>query len=475
MLEDGTLLRTKKLNNPNFTAGGNGGGVQRFDWNGNLLWEYEVSSTLECQHHDVEYLPNGNVLMVVWESMSQAEAIQAGRNPNTAPSALWPDKIIEVEPNGLSGGNIVWEWHAKDHLIQDMDPTKDNFGVVAEHPELIDINYPNSTNSDWLHINSVDFNAEFDQIVVSVHNTHELWIIDHSTTIQEAAGHTGGNSGKGGDLLYRWGNPEAYDSGNQSNKMFYAQHDARWITQGSDIGKLMVYNNGQNQSRPYSSVDIIDPPVDAFGNYTIPTAGDIFLPNDIYWTYEADPNEDFYSSNISGAHRLPNDNTIICEGANGRLFEVETDGTIVWEYQSPVGNSGPLQQGINVEASSSVFRCTRYSADYDGFIGKDLTPGDVIELNSNTDCTLFDNALGIEQIEKTGLQVIQNTNAKYLSVMDIPAGSTISVLDSQGRLVVSKSPTGDRESFNTGLWPSGIYILNVSSEEHTESMKVMVF
>ena len=62
-------------------------------------------------------------------------------------------------------------------------------------------------------MNSVAYHPELDQIVLSVLGFSEIWIIDHGTTTAEAAGHTGGRSGKGGDLLYRWGNPRAYRAG----------------------------------------------------------------------------------------------------------------------------------------------------------------------------------------------------------------------------------------------------------------------
>lgn len=461
LLEDGNLLRTLRTNNQTFTAGGKGGAVQLFDWDGNLQWEYEVSSTTECHHHDVEYLPNGNVLMIVWDNKTSAEGTQAGRNTGFLPSSFWPDKIIEIEPTGSNGGTIVWEWHAWDHLIQDFDQTKDNYGVVANHPELIDLNYPLANQSDWLHINSVDYNAEFDQIVLSVHNTSELWIIDHSTTTQEAAGHSGGNFGKGGDLLYRWGNPAAYDRA--GDKQFYAQHDARWITEGADIGKLMVFNNGKNRTpNEYSTVDIIDPPVDGNGNYTPPTSGNGYLPASPHWTYMDNPNTNFYSSNISGAHRLPNDNTLICEGSSGHLFEVDTDGNMVWEYQTPVGNNGPVEQGTQLTNGNSIFRCTRYGANYAGFVGRDLTPGDLIELNSQYTCDLFENPTGINIPDnQPSINIYPNPTSGYFQIDGLLVGETITVRDAIGRKIISREARTQFEIFNTSYWSKGVYFVNV--------------
>ncbi len=115
LLEDTTLLRTAIASGSTRfgSTGGKGGRVELFDWDSNLLWSYEHATNNYMLHHDIEMLPNGNILMIVWEYKTQSEAIAAGRNPSLLTiSGLWPDKIIEVEPTGSSGGNIVWEWHA---------------------------------------------------------------------------------------------------------------------------------------------------------------------------------------------------------------------------------------------------------------------------------------------------------------------------------------------------------------------------
>ncbi len=73
LLEDGNLLRTGNTTNTTFDAGGSGGIVEMIDWNGNVIWDFTISSSSECQHHDVEYLPNGNILAIVWDSKSSTE------------------------------------------------------------------------------------------------------------------------------------------------------------------------------------------------------------------------------------------------------------------------------------------------------------------------------------------------------------------------------------------------------------------
>ncbi len=350
LLEDGSLLRTGTTNSQNFDTGGAGGIVQILDIDSNVTWEYSYNSSEFRLHHDVEMLPNDNILMIAWELKSEAEAIAAGRDPSLlSDGELWPDHIIEVNP----AGNIVWAWYVWDHLIQDFDATKANYGVVADQPELIDINFTQTGRqaggADWNHINSIDYNAELDQILLSVHNTSEIWIIDHSTTTAEAASHSGGNSGKGGDLLYRWGNPQAYDAGSTHDQQFFAQHDATWIEDGyPGAGNILIFNNGTG--RGYSSVDEIIPPVNADGSYTLVT-GSAYSPTSATWTYVAENPTDFYAERISGAQRLQDGNTLICEGTNGRFFEVTPDGEIGWEYQV---------------SNAHVFRVTRYTSDYPG-------------------------------------------------------------------------------------------------------------
>ena len=342
LLENGDVLRSDlPYFNPVFFCGGVTGRVERFNWDGDLIWEFVYSNNQHCLHHDIEPMPNGNILMISWEYKSVEEAIQAGRDPNTIPiNKFFPDYIIEVEPTGPNSGNIVWEWHVWDHLIQDHDPSKDNYGSVEDHPELIDINFGTlPIFGDWNHINSIDYNEEFDQILLSSRGQSEIWIIDHSTTTEEASGHSGGNYGRGGDLLYRWGNPGAYKRGTSQDQVFFSQHDARWIEEGCPgEGNILVFNNGNG--RPgfdYSSVDEIITPVDDFGNYYL-ELNQPFGPYDLVWSYKAENPTDFFSSKLSGCQRIYDGNTIICDGVAGKIFEVTPEKEIVWEYQNNYPN-----------------------------------------------------------------------------------------------------------------------------------------
>ena len=377
LLENGNLLRTHTIWNPFFNEAGKTGRVEMFNWNGTRIWNFKYSNRKHCLHHDIEPLPlpNGNILMVAWEKKTRKEALAAGRVPGSVFTEMWADHIIEVEPIGSSGANIVWEWHAWDHTIQDYDSSKDNYGAVEDHPELIDINLPSSFLV-WNYINSIDYNEELDQILLSSRNANEIWVIDHSTTTEEAAGHTGGNSGKGGDLLYRWGNPLNYHTGDENDQKLFWQHDARWIEPGCPgEGHITIFNNRKRgPDVRYSSVEEIIPPVDEYGNYSL-VPGSTYGPEDPVWNYTADPPTSFSASVMSGAQRLPNGNTLICYNGvyDTVFFEVTSEKETVWEYQNPYG--------------SCVYKINRYPLDYLGIgdLSTNIESGTLQSENSATE------------------------------------------------------------------------------------------
>jgi hypothetical protein len=369
LLENGNLLRPGAVINPPFPVfGGAGGRIQEFSWDGELLWDFTLADDSHLGHHDICRLPNGNVLLLVWEQKTREEAVAAGRRPETVNKAgLVADSVVEIKPTGKPTGQIVWEWHAWDHVVQEYDKTKNHFDDVGAHSERIDVNFgdntiaamvakpdelkklqalgyvgntdrkPAAVSPDWLHLNGLSYNADLDQVMVSVHQFSEFWVIDHSTTTAEAATEKGGKSGKGGGLLYRWGNPRAYRAGTTKDQKLFSQHNAHWIPKGlPGAGHVLVFNNGMRRTGgAYSSVDEIVTPVDGSGHYTY-TASTSYGPDAPVWSYSAPKRIDFYSSFISGTHRLPNGNTFICSGANGTLFEVTTEKEMVWKYLNPV-------------------------------------------------------------------------------------------------------------------------------------------
>jgi PKD repeat protein len=393
LLENGHLLRACMTRGKLGSGGGEGGRVEEYDWNDNLVWELDFSTDTYMQHHDIRILPNGNLLMLVVEKKTYAEVLAAGFNPAKlqpeiqSKGMMLPDYVVEIQPTRPVGGKVVWEWHVWDHLIQDFDPTKSNFGVVKSHPELVDAagdqkNLP----AFWNHMNSIDYNPSLDQIALSVRGNSEVWIIDHGTTTAEAKGHTGGRRGKGGDLLYRWGNPLTYRAGTASDERYFQQHDVEWVRPGyPGAGNLTCFNNGLGRG-DYSTVDEFTPAINGDGSYSI-AAGSAFSPKEFAWTYKGTTSEPMYSENISGAHRLPDGHTIICSGTVGLFLEVTMGGDIVWKYICPVDQTGPLKQGSlppadparTGETMNSVFRVYKYPTSYAAFAGRTLTPGDFIE------------------------------------------------------------------------------------------------
>lgn len=384
LMEDGNLLYMSKLNsNTSFQGGGGGGGrLQIYSPNSTLLWQYDFySSGNFCVHHDVEPLPNGNILAIAWEEIPVATAIAEGRSPSSLSNKLWAEKVLEIQPIGTNNANIVWEWRAMDHLIQDIDPSKNNYGVVANHPELLNFNTGGS-GIDWLHFNGIDYNPALDQILLSSRHLSEIYIIDHSTTDAQADGHTGGNSGKGGDFLYRYGNPQNYDRGTSVDRRLFTQHDAQWITDGYvNGGKISIFNNGGGRpAGTYSSADVITVPVSSTGIYPALAASQAYPPTGPTIEFDTGPTgSTFYSGNQGGAHGLPNGNMLICNANSAEYFEVDgSTGQVVWEYESPFGGS--------------TFKTPRYEPSYPGLSFFGLAPGNTVESPSSiasNGCTVY--------------------------------------------------------------------------------------
>jgi hypothetical protein len=363
LLEDGTLVRAGrlKLKGPFEDAKGQGGRVEAVDWDGNLLWRFDYANDQVMQHHDVEPLPNGNVLFLAWERKSAAEARAAGRDPKLLREGeVWPDTVIEYDPRAQQ---IVWTWSVWDHLIQDHDATKANYGDVAAHPEKIDLNFAavGDGEADWNHANSIDYNPALDQIVLSLRSHSEVWVIDHGVSTEDARG-------PAGDLLFRTGDPANYRKGKVAERELFAQHDAHWITDGlTGAGSILVFNNGVAKKRQYSTVDEITPVVEN-GQYVKDDNG-VFMAS-TERVYPNNRKDRDFAALVSGTQRLPNGNTLITYGPFGRIFEVDPDGRVVWDYVNPhytVRKDTPTINTTGFEIKPWwTFQAERYAPDYPG-------------------------------------------------------------------------------------------------------------
>ena len=465
LLENGNLLKTGRINS-SFIAGGTGGRLELYSWDDELLWSYEYTSPDYHHHHDIAPLSNGNILLLAWEKHTNADVIENGRIPASTTGDVWSERVVEIKPIGTDEVEIVWQWSLWDHMIQDFDSTKLNYGVVADHPELLNINFGlgNGDNEDWIHFNAIDYNSDLDQILLSSRHLSEIYIIDHSTTTAEAATHEGGDSGKGGDFLFRWGNPIAYDQGEVGDRQFFGQHDAKWIPNGMlDEGKIMVFNNGLGRpGGSYSSVDVIEPTLSNNTTYAISGDG-TFEPADLFWTYSADVPSDIYSSIISGAHRLPNGNTLLCEGRKGNFYEVDYDGNLVWHYKAPFTFNGIVSQGTEVN-NVNIFRATKYAIDYEAFVGKDLTPTTVIELNPlPSDCEIFGLPVSVNSVERLeGVTILGNPIQDFVSIKNNTEESVnVEVFDWTGKLINNTITRDGLVEIDAVDWDNGVYVIRV--------------
>lgn len=456
LLPGGDLIRSVQLPSTVFAGGGIGGGFERWDWDGNLVASWNAATDSLHAHHDFTVLPNGNLLFIAWERHFAEEAIARGRDPELTSPEVWVTRVEERN----AADEVVWKWSVWDHLVQDFDPALPGYGAPADAPGRLDINYEATAlaggagpgggelaAADWLHVNAIGYHAELDQIVLSSRKFNEVWIIDHGLTTEEAAG-------PAGNLLYRYGNPEAYGRGTEADRLFYGQHDVHWVD-GTEA--LIVFNNGaQRPEGAYSTIEEWTPPLQADGTYAL-ADGAAFGPAAADWMYPAEPTLDFYSGNISGAQRLPNGNTLACEGASGHLTEVQPDGTLVWEYVNPVSGFGVNTQGY-VPVQNAVFLARRYAPDFPGFDGRDLTPGEPIELEPDlSGCTVY---AGVAEVGPAPQRVWPNPARDVLQWGE-PVGTDarFEVRDVLGR-VVAEGPWRGPGRVACGIWPAGAYVLH---------------
>ncbi|WP_421824194.1 aryl-sulfate sulfotransferase [Flagellimonas oceanensis] len=315
---DGNLLGLFQVESPQIGFGGQSGLVRMLDKEGTLIWEYVLASENEIAHHDLTQLPNGNILVLVWERISNEEATAVGLNNTTD---IFTEKIVEIDPITDS---IVWEWRSWEHIVQNYNENLASYGDPDTLKNKINILYANNSvhqfveDGDIMHANGLDYLPEKDIIALSINFFSEVWIIDHSTTTEEAKTGSGGQFGRGGDLLYRFGNQRVFGNMNATNIFDFNHHPTFVKNQGST--SLLIYNNNQMAQRSSAM------------EFSLPEINGLTLigsdPNLIFeFTDDA-----LYHPRISGAYRLPNGNTLICEGDFG-YWEVTPQGKVVWKYQ----------------------------------------------------------------------------------------------------------------------------------------------
>ena len=337
------------------------------DLEGNITWKFNKTEYIEDkgempqwmarQHHDYQregssvgyYSPNseplvdrGNTLILCHENLINNEISQ---------QLLLDDKIIEVNWEG----EIIWEWKANEHF------NELNFDEAAKNILYRDPNMRPASGGmgDWLHINSMStlgpnrwydngderFNPE--NIIWDSREANIIAIIEKST----------------GKIVWKLG--PNYNENEEVRKIGWiiGQHHVHMIPRGlPGEGNILIFDNGgwagygapnpssptgrQNAKRDYSRVLEIDPTtLEIVWQYTPAEAG-LIEPLD---------SSRFYSPFVSGAQRLPNGNTLITEGSDGRIFELTKEHEIVWEFINPYKNK------INM---NMVYRSYRYPYDW---------------------------------------------------------------------------------------------------------------
>ena len=476
LLKDSTLIYPYRIENPSMCNGGVGGGISHYSWDGDLLWNYEFSNDSYQHHHDIQPMPNGNILVLAWERHTSTQGddtefyggegrgwAEMGRVEVQNPlNQMWSESIFEIEMVGNNDINIIWKWHLWDHLIQDVDPELPNYGVISEHPELMDINYGVvgdfdgmcGPQGDWLHFNAIDYNEELDQIVLSSRYNSEIYIIDHSTTTDEAATHEDGISRKGGDFLYRWGNPQVYGRGNDEDKQLEAQHGVNWIPEGyPGEGNLILYNNLNVDwlSLPvndwHSTVYELVTPLNDELIYDLDEAG-MFGPIEPVWLYT----DDFFSFIQSGVFRMPNGNTLITVATDAKIFEVNNNDSVVWEYQ--------------LNDNQMIARAQKYPIDY--------------FLSLNKDKEIFPKAYTLYQNYPNPFN--PETTLRY----DLPEDGlvNITIYDMVGRHVKTLVNGSQKAGYKTIQWngtndknhqvSAGLYLYAIQTGEFRQTKKMVL-
>lgn len=467
LTDQGTLIKCKRENNSIMDpiwAGGGGAVVELRSWDNELIASFERNDSLYRLHHDVAPMPNGNILMIVWENQSYEAAIAAGRDTSKlAQNELWSEVIWEWDPVADS---IVWEWRVWDHLVQDYDATQDNFGDVASSPGRIDINYDeHNGHPDWLHMNAIDYNPVLDQIIMSVPYFNEIWVVDHSKTSAETAGDAG-------DLIYRYGNPQAYRQGTAEDQKFFFQHDCKWTRSNAqpgdpDFGQLSIYNNRVREN--FSPMFIWNPLV---SNKDYAFVNERFgLGQEIREIFHPDSLDIAASSGLSSASLLPNGNALLLAGRWGFAYEVTPNDEVVWEYRVPLQGGAVVAQGTELSINNNItFRMDRYAADHPAFAQKELVPQGFWELMpDSTVCPSVAVSTYTTVLPEKIFSFFPNPAAHQVQIetsQDMP----LVLLNGQGQQLMHWELTAGRNFLSLGFLPKGMYILK--AQQQTELLVI---
>lgn len=459
-LDDGNLIRAEFVPNSCCTQASAGGLLQIVDWRNNTIWDHLVANETETQHHDFTVLPNGNIMYLGWEVLDTSEQQKLGITD--IESSLWSEFIREVKPINSEEYELVWEWRLKHHLIQDQFPDRSNYTTsIKSNLGKIDVNYigPSSYNNRhrW-HVNSLEYNSKRDEVIVNSRESGEIWVIDHSTSIEEARSNFGGVHNKGGQLLFRWGNPAAYGRGRDDSFELFGAHGLAWLESDTSYQDyILFFNNGAGRpSGNYSTVEVIKPQLSAEGLYELGADSTYFL-EDHQIIYGDDQSlNPLQSMFLSNAEKLET-GFLINEGSNGRVFEINREKEIVWEL---VVNSG----------QRDIFKAHSYPLTFPGFRGKSMTP-----IDSENIATEFDQCndlvMSINKDEKL-LQVNPNPATKEIHLTARDQFELI-VFDLNGETMWKKKHQSGTSQVDIQHLNPGVYLFHIATGRSSRVYRII--
>jgi hypothetical protein len=455
LLPNGNLLWSGQANGaspPN--ASPKNGIIEEVDSSGKTVWTYTLANDSMILHHDMKPMPNGHILATSFHYVAKATAVAAGLESSlmgAMDKGILCEKLVEIDPKAAKGKEIVWEWRLVDHIVAQAQ--------AASHPEKFGGGMVSSLwYGQWMHLNGLDYNPDKDLIVFSARLLSECYVIDHSTSTAEAKGSAGGKYGKGGDLLYRWGNPKNYGASGATT--LDCLHSTTWIPKGyPGEGDIMFFHNNQQgpNKNEQSQVVEIKPSVDAEGKF-IYESGKPFDPVQPTWRYA--PSSDFYSRFMSSAMRMPNGHTIAHEtypskdipadgtllNTNSRFREVDNTGNVVW---------------IDTFAGGNVSKIMYYPSNYIG----------ICKLLNLSNCQS-----GVENHAGPAKPFFSSPSirriAGWIDFSNV-AGCEIGFFNLQGKKLLSIHPSAATYAVNSGLVPQGTFCVKVTSKSKVTALRII--
>ena len=201
--------------------------------------------------------------------------------------------------------------------------------------------------------------------------------------------------------------------------------------------------------------------------------GTTFGPNTDDWHYDLPL--DLASNILSGAQRLPNGNTLICSGRNGKYIEIDEDNTIVWKYVTPISIAGFITQGDS-DQPQFIFNARRYNPDFTGLVGKDLTPGPKLELNPINNCVIHDNAAAVKKEIGFNFEIFPNPVHDGDFRLEVAEEVyDVLILDITGKIVYKNYKLNEPIlTINGDNFEQGIYIVKVIVNGQTNSRPFII-